>query len=98
MYIGQTLMTLGVGLFTILNPERNLWKLFGFEIIAGVGVGLNIDAPILAAPAVAPARDTAAITATMGLIRSIFTAMSVMIGEVVFRNRMNAENPSQGKS
>ncbi|OJJ34614.1 hypothetical protein ASPWEDRAFT_112861 [Aspergillus wentii DTO 134E9] len=93
MYIGQVLLTLGVGLFVYLKHEESPAKMFGFSILAGVGIGMNIDAPILAAQAVVPVRDTAAVTATMALMRSISTAISVVVGGVVFQNRMNAENP-----
>lgn len=53
---------------------------------------MNIEAPILAAQAATSIRDTAAVTATMGFVRSLSTAISVVIGGVVFQNEMNARN------
>lgn len=94
MYAAQVALTLGVGLFIDLEFDKNLTKLFTFEILAGIGVGMNIEAPILAAQAAATARDTAAVTATMGFGRSIATAVSVVIGGVIFQNEMNKANPN----
>ncbi|KAK1590894.1 major facilitator superfamily domain-containing protein [Colletotrichum navitas] len=93
MYAAQVLLTLGTGLFVNLEFETSLTKLFVFQILTGVGVGLNIEAPVLAAQAATTVRDTAAVVATMGFLRSILTAASVVVGGVVFQNQMKAENP-----
>lgn len=92
MYAAQILLTLGAGLFIDLEFEKNIAKLFVFEILAGVGVGLNIEAPVLAAQASTTVRDTAAVVATMGFLRSIATAVSVVVGGVIFQNVMRSEN------
>lgn len=93
MYVAQVSLTLGVGLFIDLKFEKNLTKLFIFEILVGIGLGMNIEGPILAAQAAATELDTAAVIATMGFGRSIATAVSVVIGGVIFQNEMNAANP-----
>ncbi|KAI1319727.1 major facilitator superfamily-domain-containing protein [Xylariaceae sp. FL0255] len=92
MYAAQVLLTLGTGLFIDLEFERNLPKLFIFQILTGIGVGLNIEAPIISAQASATVRDTAAVIATMGFLRSIATAVSVVLGGVIFQNQMTAMN------
>ncbi|KAK6073171.1 MFS transporter [Seiridium cupressi] len=92
MYAAQVLLTLGVGLLINLEFEENLAKLFVFEILTGVGVGLNIEAPVIAAQAATTVRDTAAVVATMSFLRSITTGISVVVGGVMFQNQMNAEN------
>ncbi|PWY93130.1 putative MFS transporter [Aspergillus sclerotioniger CBS 115572] len=92
MYIAQVLLVLGSGLLIGLHFETNITRLIIFQALAGVGVGMNIEAPILAAQAATTVRDTAAVTATMGFVRSLATAVSVVIGGVVFQNQMNAVN------
>ncbi|KAI3555060.1 plays a role in the entry into G0 [Colletotrichum abscissum] len=92
MYAAQVLLILGTGLLINLEFDKNLAKLFTFQILTGVGVGLNIEAPVLAAQAATTVRDTAAVVATMGFLRSIATAISVVVGGVVFQNQMKAEN------
>ncbi|KAL2881458.1 hypothetical protein SGCOL_003023 [Colletotrichum sp. CLE4] len=93
MHAAQVLLILGTGLLINLEFEKNLVKLFTFQILTGIGVGLNIEAPVLAAQAATTVRDTAAVVATMGFLRSIATAVSVVVGGVVFQNQMKAENP-----
>ncbi|KAL2851174.1 major facilitator superfamily-domain-containing protein [Aspergillus pseudoustus] len=92
MYVAQGFLLLGSGLLISLDFETNITKLVIFQIIVGIGVGMNIDAPILAAQAAASVRDTAAVTATMGLLRSLFTAVSIVVGGTVFANEMDAKN------
>ena len=84
MYIAQVVLTVGIGLFIELVFRKDLTKLFIFEVIAGIGIGMNIEAPIIAAQAATTVRDTAAVTSTMGFVRSIATAISVVIGGVIF--------------
>ncbi|OJJ75245.1 hypothetical protein ASPBRDRAFT_119781 [Aspergillus brasiliensis CBS 101740] len=92
MYIAQILLMLGTGLLINLHFETSLTRLIIFQILAGIGVGMNIDAPILAAQAATTVRDTAAVTATMGFVRSLATAIAVVVGGVVFQNEMSAAN------
>ncbi|KAF6803764.1 MFS transporter [Colletotrichum sojae] len=92
MHAAQILLALGTGLFVSLEFGGGLARLFAFEVLAGVGVGLNIEAPVLAAQAATSVRDTAAVVATMGFLRSIATAVSVVVGGVAFQNQMRAGN------
>ena len=92
MYIAQILLLVGSGLLISLHSETNITRLIIFQALAGIGVGMNIEAPILAAQAATTVRDTAAVTATMGFVRSLATAVSVVIGGVVFQNEMTAAN------
>lgn len=94
MYVAQVLLMLGVGLFINLEFEEKLAKLFVYQVLIGVGVGLNIEAPVLAAQAATTVRDTAAVVATIGFLRSIATDLSVVVAGVIFQNQMKAENPA----
>jgi hypothetical protein len=84
------LLTLGSGLLINLKPREGLTKLFVVEIITGVGVGMNIEPPLLAAQAAMTVLDTAVIQATMTFIRSLATTVAVVLGGVIFQNRMDA--------
>ncbi|KAL9616443.1 MAG: hypothetical protein Q9160_008695 [Pyrenula sp. 1 TL-2023] len=92
MYIAQAMLTLGAGLFTTLHFGEGLAKLFIFEIITGIGVGMNIEPPLLAAQAAMTVLDTAAVNATMSFVRSIATAIAIVVAGVIFQGRMNAAN------
>jgi hypothetical protein len=93
MYISQVLLALGTGLFLDLRFEVSLARLFVFEIIAGIGVGMNIEPPVLAAQAATTERDTAAVVATMSFLRSIANAVSIVVGGVVFQDEMDKAYP-----
>ncbi|KAF2965315.1 hypothetical protein GQX73_g8276 [Xylaria multiplex] len=94
MYIGQFLSILGVGLFIYLPFERSLARLFIFEILVGVGGGMNIEPPLIVVQAINSARDTAAVVSSMNFVRSIAIAISIVVGGVIFQNEMTAANPA----
>lgn len=93
VYVGLVLMTLGVGLLVDLDFEADWAKLIIFQIIAGIGVGLNFEGPLLALQAIVATQEVATATATIGFVRTLSTAISVVIGAVVFQNQMVKETP-----
>lgn len=88
MWLGLTTMTLGVGLLINLEATANWGKIMGFQVIAGIGIGLNFEGPLLAVQAIVGAENAATATATIGFVRTLSTAISVVIGTVVFQNQM----------
>uniref|UniRef100_A0A0D2XKE8 Major facilitator superfamily (MFS) profile domain-containing protein n=1 Tax=Fusarium oxysporum (strain Fo5176) TaxID=660025 RepID=A0A0D2XKE8_FUSOF len=64
---------------------------FGSIILTGIGVGLNFEGPLLSVQAVVPHKDVAAATTAMGFVRTLATAISVVIGGVLFQNEMKGE-------
>jgi hypothetical protein len=93
MFVSQVMLGLGTGLFIDLKFDTSLAQLFVFEILAGIGVGMNIEPPVLAAQASTTVRDTAAVVATMGFLRSIGNAVSIVIGGVIFQDEMDKAYP-----
>lgn len=92
MYGAQVLLTLGSGLFMNLAFEKSITKLVVYQVITGVGVGFNMEPPLLVAQATATALDTAAVISTMSFLRSISTAIIVVVGGVLFQGQMVANN------
>ncbi|POS78406.1 hypothetical protein DHEL01_v203198 [Diaporthe helianthi] len=92
MYGAQVLLTLGSGLFMNLAFEKSITKLVIYQIICGVGVGSKMEPPLLVAQATATALDTAAVISTMSFLRSICTAITVVVGGVLFQGQMLANN------
>ncbi|CAI7584438.1 unnamed protein product [Penicillium crustosum] len=88
IWLGLTTMTLGVGLLINLEVTANWGKIMGFQVIAGIGIGLNFEGPLLAVQAIVGADNAATATATIGFVRTLSTAISVVIGTVVFQNQM----------
>lgn len=88
IYFGLTVMTVGFGLFIDLPLNRNWTKLVIYQIVAGMGVGPLFQAPLIALQSKVQPRDIATATATFGFIRNLSTAISVVIGAVVFENQL----------
>ncbi|KAJ9142420.1 Efflux pump antibiotic resistance [Pleurostoma richardsiae] len=93
-YIGLPVMVLGVGLMIDLDVGANWTKLILFQVIAGIGIGLNFEGPLLALQTTMPVQDVATATATFGFIRAMSTAVSGVVGAVVFQNQMSREGPA----
>ena len=91
---GMAVMTLGFGLFINLEARPNWVKLVIYQIIAGVGVGPNFQAPLIALQTTVEPHDMAAATGTFAFIRQLFTSISIVIGGVVFQNGMEKQYPT----
>ncbi|KLO98911.1 related to DHA14-like major facilitator efflux transporter (MFS transporter) [Fusarium fujikuroi] len=89
--VGLMIMTLGMGLMINLDIDMNWAKLISFQILTGIGVGLNFEGPLLSVQAVVPHKDVAAATTAMGFIRTLASGISVVIGGILFQNGMKGE-------
>ena len=83
---------LGFGLFIKLGIHSSLTEIIFLQIIAGLGVGLVFQPPIIALQSLVEHDDVAAATALLGFVRSLSTAISVVVGGVVFQNQMQAHS------
>lgn len=95
--IGFVLQTIGYGLFINLDAGSSWAKIILYQIVAGLGIGPNFQAPLIALQSGINVRDIASATALFGFIRNISTAISVVIGGVIFQNevmRKVAGNPA----
>ena len=94
IWFGTFFMTLGFGLYINLQSYADWARIVVFQIIAGMGVGPNFQAPLIALQARVPPSDIAAATATFGFVRNLSTAISVVIGGVIFQNQMAMRGPA----
>lgn len=90
---GLPLMVLGTGLLTTLEIELQFPKLITYQLLIGAGIGMNFEGPLLALQASNSLQDTSTATATISFIRMLASAMSAVIGGVVFQNQINKEYP-----
>ena len=91
MWVGTSCMCLGTGLFLLFTPDTSVGTIIGFEVLGGIGTALLYQSPMLAVQNTVRQSETATATATMGFIRSVATALSVVLGGVVLQNGMNSE-------
>ncbi|RDW79839.1 hypothetical protein BP6252_04477 [Coleophoma cylindrospora] len=90
IWIGMAGTCLGFGLFIKLGVNSSLVEIVLFQIVAGVGVGLVFQPPLIALQSLVAQEDVAAATALFGFSRSFSTAVSAVIGGVIFQNQMQA--------
>jgi len=93
IWSGMFTMTLGFGLFIDLDADSSWAKIIIYQIIAGIGVGPNFQSPLIALQSLIPKRDIATATATFGFTRNLGSAISVVVGSVVFNNEMKSKQP-----
>lgn len=71
IWFGTFMMTLGFGLY-INFPASPSWpRIIIYQIIAGLGVGPNFQAPLIALQSKVRPRDVASATATFGFTRNL---------------------------
>ncbi|OAQ97995.1 hypothetical protein LLEC1_04758 [Akanthomyces lecanii] len=88
---GLVLSTLGFGLFTYLGDRPHWERIVLFQMVAGLGIGPNFQAPLIALQANVAPRDIGAATSSLQFVRQLCTATSVAVGGVVIANRMQAQ-------
>lgn len=94
VWLGAALMTLGTGLYTSLWSDTPISHVIAFELVSGMGVALLYQAPMLAVQSTVRQSDVASATATLSCIRNISTAISVVVGGVIFQGSMDIRRPT----
>lgn len=88
IWIGMAITSLGFGLFIKLDVKSSLVEVVILEIVAGIGVGLVFQPPLIALQSLVEPDDVAAATALMGFVRSLSTAISIVVGGAIFQSQM----------
>lgn len=88
IWAGFLFMTLGMGLFIDFDANSGWAKIIIYQIIVGIGIGPNFQAPLIALQTQVKPRDIATATATFGFVRQLATSISVVVGGVVYQNEM----------
>lgn len=94
IWAGTTFLTLGTGLYIMLDIDTSLAHIIGFEIIGGIGLSLLLSTPMLAIQNNVNQADAAVASGTLSFMRSIATSLSIVLGGVVFQDSMSAQQPS----
>ncbi|KAM0342074.1 hypothetical protein ACHAPU_009687 [Fusarium lateritium] len=90
---GLIVTVIGFGLFIDLEPRANWVKIILFQIVAGIGIGPNFQAPLIALQTNVEPRDIGAATSCFSFIRQLGTSISVVVGGVIFNNKMESQYP-----
>jgi len=88
---GTAIATLGFGLFTDLGPKQDWVKLAIFQVVAGIGIGPNFQAPLIALQTNIEPSDIGSATSTFSFLRQLGTSVSVVVGGAIFNNEMQKQ-------
>ncbi|KAI9669406.1 MAG: hypothetical protein M1831_000442 [Alyxoria varia] len=88
IYAGMFLMCLGYGLFIDFDAHSSWAKIILYQIVAGIGVGPNFQAPLIALQNFINPQDIGVATSTFYFMRNLGTSVSIVIGGVVFQNQL----------
>ncbi|KAK2808086.1 hypothetical protein FQN50_005004 [Emmonsiellopsis sp. PD_5] len=86
IWLAMTIMVLGHGLYIDLPSQKNWPRIILYQIVAGLGIGPNFQAPLIALQSHIKPSDLATATATFGFLRNLASSISVVVGGVIFQN------------
>lgn len=81
----MALFTLALGLMVSFGPERDWSRIIIFQILLAAGIGANMQTLVIAIQALVAPEDIGVATATLNFIRNLATAISVVLGQVIFQ-------------
>ena len=92
IYFAIFFLILGHGLYINLPAQPSWSRIVIYQIISGIGIGPLFQAPIIAIFSLTSPADIASAAGTVFFARDIAQAMSVVIGGVIFQNRIKAHS------
>ncbi|KFG87985.1 putative efflux pump antibiotic resistance protein [Metarhizium anisopliae] len=85
---GAVLMPIGYGLMSTLTVDSSAAAWIGFQVVAGAGVGVGMQQPLIAVQVVLDMADVPTGTAIIIFMQSLGGALFVSAGQTVFTNRL----------
>jgi len=86
----MALFAIGSGLITTFNIGTPFGKWFGYQVLAGAGVGCGFQGGILVVQTVLPLADVPVGTACISFFQSLGGALFVSVAQTVFQNGLIA--------
>ncbi|OGM45366.1 MFS multidrug transporter [Aspergillus bombycis] len=92
MLLGSVLQTVGMALFSIL-PQSDLFPAagYGYEVIAGIGIGITIGVCVLAVPYIVETQDLATATGAINQCRFLGGAIGLAIAANIQYGNLKSE-------
>ncbi|KAG8901942.1 hypothetical protein FRB99_004997 [Tulasnella sp. 403] len=92
-FVGWVLLTVGVGILTLLRADTPKGKWVGYQIIEGVGMGIVFTAPIFPILAPLPLNESAHALALLAFLRNFAFAWGTTIGSTILQNELKKRLP-----
>lgn len=89
LMIASTILTsIGVGLMYTFVPGTGHEKWIGYQALAGIGIGLGLQQPLIAVQTVLPISKVPVGTSVIIFVQTLGGALFVSIGQNVFTNKL----------
>jgi hypothetical protein len=83
---GTVVFAIGAGLISTYTIDTTFGKWFGYQVLAGAGVGVGFQIPIIAVQTVLPLADVSVGTACIIFFQSLGGALFISVAQNVFQN------------
>jgi MFS family permease len=87
---GISLLTISMGLFSMLDIDSSMGYWVGFQVVCAAGAGMLLTCTLPAVQAPLPEADTAIATATWGFLRSFGGIWGIAIPTSIFNTHVNS--------
>ncbi|KAK3290150.1 major facilitator superfamily-domain-containing protein [Chaetomium fimeti] len=88
----MALFTLALGLMITYGPTRDWPRIIIFQILLAAGIGANMQTLVIAIQALVAPEDIGVATGTLNFVRNLATAMSVVLGQVIFQSMLGGHS------
>lgn len=88
MIASSVLMAIGVGLMSTFTPESSHQYWIGYQAIAGIGIGLGMQQPLIAVQTVLDISVVPIGTSVIIFVQTLGGALFVSVGQNIFSNRL----------
>lgn len=86
MLFCMALFSTGAGLLTTLSTTTSFGRIFGYQVIAGLGIGVGFESGIIAVQAVVPPKSIPVAISVVGFTMAISGTVFLPISQTVFQN------------
>ncbi|KAI5866502.1 putative efflux pump [Durotheca rogersii] len=91
MILGTVIMSVGAGLLSTWTPDATAGAWIGYQVLFGVGIGVGMQQPLVAAQTVLDIRDVPTGAAVLVFVQTMGGALFVSVGQTVFTNKLVSE-------
>ncbi|KAF9634907.1 hypothetical protein BFW01_g5802 [Lasiodiplodia theobromae] len=86
--LGAVMTTVGSGLLYTLDQTSGPGEWIGYQVLAGLGIGLCFQVPIMAGQALSPPDEVSSATALILFFQTMGGAIMVSAGQAAFTNKL----------
>jgi len=86
MIVSMAIFAVGAGMITTFNIDTTLGEWFGYQVLAGAGIGVGFQGGIIAVQTVLPLVDVPVATACVSFFQSLGGAIFIAICQSLFQS------------